>query len=460
MKRAILCVDDERIILTGLKKQLKTVLGSDFIIETAESGDEGLEVFDELKEDGYDIPVVITDYIMPGMKGDEFLKNIHQRCDTTINILLTGQADTEAVGSAVNAANLYRYIPKPWEPEDVQLTVKEAIQKYDAKKQIELQHKELESLNRDLEFKVIERTEELQATNEELQSTNEELFRTLEVVNEQKEEIERKNLKILNSIQYAQRIQKAVLPDEQQLEQHLQDHFVFFRPRDIVSGDFYWSKSTKERTFVTVADCTGHGVPGAFMSMMGVAFLNQIDPLCNAADYLETLRNNVKHSLGQNGSNGEQQDGMDIAFCIIEKENNLLHFASAHNTAIILRKAGTPLPETSEHIKLIASKTGDTLIEIKGNRQPIGIYPKEKPFVNLSIPLHKGDMIYLASDGFADQIGGPNNKKFLKKNLKGFLFSIFTLPVAEQKEILEVTFERWKAEQEQIDDVAILGFRI
>jgi len=170
-KPIIICVDDEKIVLTSLKSELKAAFGSKYMIETAEGGEDALEVMNELLEDGYEVPLVISDYIMPDIKGDELLKKIHEISPETLKIMLTGQADSSAVGNAVNYAKLYRYIAKPWEAKDLALTVTEAVRSYFQTKQIEEQNEQLRELNKNLEKKVEERTRELSEAMKELQST-------------------------------------------------------------------------------------------------------------------------------------------------------------------------------------------------------------------------------------------------------------------------------------------------
>lgn len=248
---------------------------------------------------------------------------------------------------------------------------------------------------------------------------------------------------ILASISYAQRIQQAVLPPIQFLEEILPEHFVLYKPRDIVSGDFYWIKKVKNFVIVIASDCTGHGVPGAFMSMQGISFLNEIvtrSRFDSAGEILNRLRKKVKTSLRQTGEKGEQKDGMDVALCIIDLESKNLEFAGAYNPLYIICES--------------------ELIQIKEVRQPVGIHLYEQDFTTQHLELSEGDALYLFSDGYVDQMGGELNKKFMSKNFKKLLLNIHLKSMKEQKEILENTINTWMKDQEQIDDILVSGFRI
>ena len=259
----------------------------------------------------------------------------------------------------------------------------------------------------------------------------------------QKKTIEEKNTTITDSIEYASRIQTAVLPPQGFLRAWGMDSFIMFRPKDIVSGDFYWGVKSGELMCFAAADCTGHGVPGAFMSMLGTAFLNEIinsRQFTNAADILMQLRDEVITSLRQKGVEGEAQDGMDIALCLLDKKENILHFSGANN----------PL----YHVR-------DGKVErIMGDKMPIGIHVSlDKQFTNTIISPRKGDIFYLFSDGYADQFGGPGGKKFKYKPFRDLLLEISSLPMPEQKQILEERFDAWKGSMEQVDDVLVMGLR-
>jgi ligand-binding sensor domain-containing protein/serine phosphatase RsbU (regulator of sigma subunit) len=271
-------------------------------------------------------------------------------------------------------------------------------------------------------------------------------------IDEQKQEIEKSHKHITASINYAKRIQTAILPNSEIISMLLPDHFILFKPRDIVSGDFYYIKQMKQFTIIAVADCTGHGVPGAFMSMLGIAILNELvqkSEIQNSSQLIQELRKQVKISLQQTGQKGEQQDGMDIAFCAINLENYELSFAGAHNPCWIFRQKN----------QLDLENQAD-FIELSADRMPVGIFAKERPFTEHTFQLQPGDVMYLFSDGFHSQFGGRKNRKFKAGNFKSLLSSIYKKDMNEQKELLEQEFNQWKGSKEQTDDVLVMGIRI
>jgi ligand-binding sensor domain-containing protein/serine phosphatase RsbU (regulator of sigma subunit) len=263
-------------------------------------------------------------------------------------------------------------------------------------------------------------------------------------IERQRDEIEEKNKNITDSILYASRIQTAILPPEEFMSKTLPEHFILFKPRDIVSGDYYWMTQKGDETVIAVADCTGHGVPGAFMSMLGVAFLNEIVNRAeelNASNILNELRENVKKSLRQTGKKDEAKEGMDIALCVLNQKKKCLQYAGAYNPLYLLRNS--------------------ELKQFKADRMPIGIYYKEKEsFTNHIVSLQESDVIYLFSDGYVDQFGGNNGKKFLHKQFKNLILDIHRKPMDEQRLALDITLEKWMGDYEQVDDILIMGFRI
>jgi serine phosphatase RsbU (regulator of sigma subunit) len=264
------------------------------------------------------------------------------------------------------------------------------------------------------------------------------------ILGEQKKEIEDQNNKITDSIEYARRIQSAVFPPVEKRKGILPDHFILHKPCDIVSGDFYWMAKKDKRVFIAVADCTGHGVPGAFMSMLGVAILCEIvnkKASVYASGILNQVRGRLIHALHQTGKNDETREGMEMALCIIDFEQRKVQYAGAYR----------PLYIVSKH----------ELVEIKADKMPIGIYEgKRRTFTNREVVLEKDDCIYLSTDGYADQIGGPKRKTFKSKYLKELLLKIHDKEMKEQHSILEATIEEWKGDVEQIDDMLLMGIRV
>jgi serine phosphatase RsbU (regulator of sigma subunit)/ligand-binding sensor domain-containing protein len=300
----------------------------------------------------------------------------------------------------------------------------------------------------------------LQADKERLEGIVKE--RTAKIRN-QRDQIEKQHDEITASIKYAKRIQRALLPPDELIYSKLPDHFILFKPRDVVSGDFYWMKQEGDLTLITAADCTGHGVPGAFMSMLGMAFLNEIvknGGVLTAGRILTQLRDKVKTSLRQTGKEGEAKDGMDIAFCVIDQKNRKLQFAGAYNPLILIRSVDKPAPKKMDCIKTVSNEI-HTLYEVKADKMPIGIHISEKEnFTNFQIDLLENDTLYMFSDGYADQIGGPKNRKFMSKHFKQLLLEIQPETMEQQKMSLNLAIENWKGDQEQVDDIVLIGIRV
>ena len=268
-------------------------------------------------------------------------------------------------------------------------------------------------------------------------------IRTFEVI-KQKEEIERKNKDIMSSIQYAYRIQTALLPPGDYLDQIFPERFILYIPRDIVSGDFYWLTKQGQKIITVTADCTGHGVPGAMMSMLGITLLNEIiskNEDLRAHEILNSLRSNIIHSFRQTGKIGETQDGMDMALYILDLEAMSLEFSGANQSLNLIHNG--------------------QLQVIKGDNMPIGISSYlDRSFISHVLSLSKGDMIYTFSDGYHDQFGGPKQKRLLVFNLRKILTDIHQKPLGEQKEILHKLYVDWKGEGFQVDDITIIGVRV
>lgn len=279
--------------------------------------------------------------------------------------------------------------------------------------------------------------------------TSERLSQSIEVLHEQ-------HTKIKESIEYAERIQSAVLIPEDYLSEFMKDHFVLFKPRDIVSGDFFWATHQDKRLVIAVADCTGHGVPGALLSMLGISFLNEIvnrNESMHANQILNLLRTYLITSLHQSGRKGEAREGIEIALCIVDAPNKLMEFSGANRPLYIIREKGSDSASRKENLK-------HELIQIAADKMPIGIYDQEMaPFKNNIIPLKKNDTIYLFSDGYVDQMGGPNRKTFKSYRFRKLLLEIQDQSMEKQKSTLLERMESWKGAVEQIDDILVLGFK-
>ena len=293
--------------------------------------------------------------------------------------------------------------------------------------------------------------------------------KTAKLLEAQQAEIVEKNKKLTDSIVYAKKIQNAVLPDKEVLNVCFKNYFIFFKPKDIVSGDFYWISENNKNSVIAVADSTGHGVPGAFMSMLGISFLNEIvlkQGILKANKILSELRNQIIFSLKQKGEFGEQKDGMDIALFILDKtqttENKYsCQFSGANNPIYIVSEKEIEIKNAKNKInKTKIENCKATLFEIKPDKMPVSIYDKMNDFTNVELKLNKNDIIYLFSDGYADQFGGPKGKKFKYKRFKELLLKNSQLTLNEQHYLLEESFNNWKKDIEQIDDILVLGIKI
>lgn len=314
-----------------------------------------------------------------------------------------------------------------------------------------------------LEVEIAERTEaqkmahemynETVNLNHELQASEEELRQNLDMIMELNEMLSKQQKEITDSINYASHIQAALLPPESIIKHFDKDFFILFKPRNIVSGDFYWVTQKDNKLIIAIADCTGHGVPGGFMSMLGMAYLNEIVNQCSnisPAQILETLRRRVIESLHQTGKSGESKDGMDISFCIIDFNAMKIQFAGAYNSLYIARNTASAI-----------SANGYELLEFKGDRMPIGYSLRaDKPFTDQEVEILSGDTLYMFTDGYQDQISGLTRQKFNRTKMKNLLVELQNYPIAEQKNILELTFDAFRNEYQQVDDILVFGMKI
>ncbi|MCW3105063.1 MAG: hypothetical protein JWO09_3503 [Bacteroidetes bacterium] len=296
---------------------------------------------------------------------------------------------------------------------------------------VKMREQNLQRSRRRLKEEVAIRTKELLEEKEKLQIAY--------------SEIDEKNKDITDSIHYAKRIQEAILPADSTIKQLLPESFVFYKPKDIVSGDFYWLEQWGPQTLIAAVDCTGHGVPGAFMSIVAHNILTQtvnVLGLAKPALILNETNSQLSKKLNQDPEEATVRDGMDIALCAINYKKSTMEFAGANNPLWIIRKG--------------------QVIEINGDKFPIGAFVGEElqRFTNHEWEIQRGDCIYIFTDGFADQFGGPKGKKFKYKQFQELLLSIHEKPMAEQKEILRKTNDDWQGELEQVDDVLVIGIRI
>lgn len=293
-----------------------------------------------------------------------------------------------------------------------------------------LMRKNLKEYAEDMEEKVRERTAEVVRQKEEIEKQSEQIAELYEQVKD--------------SILYAKRIQEAILPSKEEINNSLKNSMVLFRPKDIVSGDFYWFSQKHDRAIIAAADCTGHGVPGALMSMIGSSLLNEIvneKGILEPAAILLALKHGVINALNKQSTGEQTKDGMDIAICSIPKEGNKFEYAGANNPLWMIRNG--------------------EILETRADRQPVGFFGDNlhTPYTNHTIEVEPNDVIYIFSDGYADQFGGPNGKKFKYSQFKKLLIEITDKKMVDQREILNTRIEDWMGDEEQIDDILIIGIR-
>ncbi|MEQ9287739.1 MAG: response regulator [Cyclobacteriaceae bacterium] len=406
----ILYVDDEESNLRIFRMAFKR----HYNVLTASGGHEAIQM---LREN--DIQCLITDQKMPEMTGTELLEKVLPEFPDVIRMILTGFADIEAIVKAVNKCGIYKYITKPWDKGEMKLTIDKALETYELKSDKVKLIRELEMINNTLEQKVEKRTRELEEVN--------------------------KNL--MDSIRYAMTIQNAMLMDPEEIKENFSDFFLLFKPFDIVSGDFYWfaecSDGEDDILYLASIDCTGHGVAGALMSMIGESILNQIvyeHEIFEPKDILNNLNEGIQEILHQSEEN--MHHGMDAGILAINKNKGEVCFAGAKQN-------------------LIYSDENELKV-VKGDRLSIGGFVnQQRDYSQTTLPFVEGETnFYLYSDGFQDQFGGPDLKKFGSTRILDALRDIQGLTMDQQNERMESVFEEWKGEEKQTDDVLFMGIKI
>lgn len=331
---------------------------------------------------------------------------------------------------------------------------------------------EITSYIKFFEEKVKERTAEVNKQHNEIviQKTKigqqyEQLVSKTELLEYHQKLLIEKNKNILDSLRYAERIQRALMPSKILFHHIVPDAFIYFQPKDIVSGDFYFTLEMNENIYFAVADCTGHGVPGAFVSIVGIhaihRALNEFK-LIEPSDILNKVNEIVEKDIS---SYGETiiNDGMDIALCKYDKKNKTLSYSGANLPVWIVEQEITEdlvLAENFDSKKLEKKFSTSQIREIKGDNQPIGHIQNRTPFTNHALSFKKGSMLYIFSDGYADQFGGPAGKKYKYTRLRNLLLEINEFPVTQQKQLVKDAFVGWKGDSEQVDDVCVLGIRL
>ncbi|PCH67491.1 MAG: hypothetical protein COC01_05740 [Bacteroidetes bacterium] len=328
---------------------------------------------------------------------------------------------------------------------------------------VSLYTKKLKAENLRLENIVQERTKEISEQKDDIE-------RQKEIIEESRDEIAAKNKDITDSINYAKKIQEAILPDQRDIRTTLPNSFVLFKPKDIVSGDFYWFADNDDGIIIAACDCTGHGVPGAFMSMIGNDILNQIvleKGITKPSEILNNLHLGIRQALGQEKEDSKAKDGLDLALCNINEKNKKVQFSGAYNSLYLIAKnidkRFSKLID-GKKFKLYQSENNKEfqLLEIRADRFGIGGESHEvsRKFTNHQIDVEEGDTLYLFSDGYQDQFGGPHNKKFSSRRVKELILSNQSHDMAQQGDLLLNEIEKWKANHEQIDDILFIGVKI
>ena len=317
---------------------------------------------------------------------------------------------------------------------------------------------------------VIEQNKKIKKQNEQIELKNKELQSQKDKIEKQKKLVEDHNRRLLDSIRYAKKIQKTILPNDRLLNGPFDDHFIYYQPKDIVSGDFYWIEpihnKKKVEFLIACVDCTGHGVPGAFMSLLGHTILNDAIkevPTGHPGKVLNYLHDRVYKIFNNNDSNEDRlYDGMDLSMFKFNPKNRKLHFSGAYNSLFIVRNAevGKLKCDVAERNLNTIIEGEKVLYEIKGDRFAIGHYEENLNFSSYEMTLKKGDRIYLTTDGYTDQFGGEDSKRFQKKRFRELLIELGVVDMLDQRDIIDQILVDWKGKIDQIDDICILGMEV
>jgi sigma-B regulation protein RsbU (phosphoserine phosphatase) len=401
----IIVADDSPSILMSVKEMLVHDKEENHIVIEARDGTQVISLL------ATEIPdIILLDIEMPIMNGIDTTHYIRKN-KLTKEIPIIIMSSTRSIPEAF-AAGADDFILKPFNQYELLLRIHLNIRLSEKSKMINNQNLLLESQKHEVTF--------------------------------QRDTIARQQKELIDDISYASFIQNAIMPDKKTIDELIPSYFIFNKPKNKVSGDFYWVARKKDKIIVVLGDCTGHGLSGALMTMAGMAILNETINNCEETEpnlILNMLRTQVIKLLHQKGSIGEASNGMDLALCIIDFNSGLLEFSGANNPVYIIR-------------------TDKSIEVLKADRMPIGIHINyEKSFSKQETKLFKGDMLYLFSDGFADQFGGLMGQKFRYDQFKVLLTSVSNKLIDEQKRIVENTFENWINGFDQIDDVMIFGIK-
>ncbi len=438
----ILVADDEPDLKDLIRQIFRSRIKSgEFLFDFAENGAVALE---KLKADT-EIEVLFTDINMPVMDGLTLLNNIKQEGLLPKAVVISAYGDLKNIRTAMNRG-AFDFVTKPIDISDLEATLTKAIG------EMEVYRKGLEARN-NLDQALLEKAAAQQEALENLQEKERLILNQNELLEKQvkertaeitlqKEIIESKNKEILDSIHYAKRLQAAILPPERVMKELFPQSFTLFLPKDIVAGDFYWVESNDQYIYLVVADCTGHGVSGALMSMLGVSLLSQTvneKKVTEPGEILNALNLAVINALKQ--QENETHDGMDILLCRFERGKQEMHFAGANRPLWVV--------------------CNSVLTEYKTDKMPVGGLQMEKnPFTTHAVSLNEGDLLYLTTDGYADQFGGDAGKKLMTKKFKEVLESISEKSLPDQCAALNKLHNEWRGKEEQVDDILVIGVRI
>lgn len=402
-----------------------------------------------------DIEIVSGDFAAPGYRSRYFIEGVNQDWNTDIGLTwgyyrslppgaytLQYQSE-EAKGKWGLVSSIDFRVRKPWWKSTVALIsyVLSILLLFISIIRIRerfLRHEKVR-----LEQLVDERTEEIRNHLEEIESQRDEIEAQRDLLHDQNSVILQQKQDLTDSIDYAVRIQESLLPDNGSLKELIPEHFVLFMPKDVVSGDFYWFAQVGDAVIIVGADCTGHGVPGALISMLGLTYLDEIvktNGILSPASILDELRARIINALQQEGRANEVRDGMDVVALTLYPARQELFFAGAKNPLYVV--------------------AGEEIVVHKGNRFAVSFSDEILPFTEHHISLDKGSMVYLFSDGFPDQFGGPNNKKYKYKPFREFLYSINREPTDVQHRKLRQELDEWIGDNPQIDDILVMGIRV
>ena len=457
----IFIVDDNKLFVLAMKSAIENAFKNTQVkISSFDTGEACMEEYREVMPE-----LVILDYSLnskdkDAMNGLEILEQIKKINFATSVIMLTSNEEIDIAlksfhhGAADYVIKTDRHFNK----------INDSISLIFAKKELEFQNDtkakkavELLIASREKGFHDIElakRMAEQNIANKELDFQNDEKAKRaaeLIIISTQKAEVERskliietKNKDITDSILYAKRIQQAKLPRKEEIYSALPNCFVLFKPKDIVSGDFYFFYKDSKSLFIAAADCTGHGVPGAFMSMIASEKLSEaVSANTDTSDIMKKLNKGIKTSLRQTESLDSTKDGMDIALCSVDTENRIVKYSGANRPLWIIRNGHSEVEE------------------IKGTKMGIGGFTEdEQHFETHEVKLQEGDSFYIFSDGYADTFGGESGKKLMTGKFKEILLDIQGLSMFEQEKHLDYFLENWKAGEEQVDDILVIGIRL